>query len=581
MEKAPRSGHEPVERAHLGGEPGAGRPADSCYDGRRMARRLLCVVLASASVASAQDRSEVQAAVRGLTSGDADVRYRSIVRFFLEEDLPLAKHRFAIAKLLGDPDSEIRELAGFALDRLGKEAVGLFISALKEKNPLARAEAARALGRVGRPAVPDLLRMMALPRREYRAAAAQALGHLSKDVRPDALATLSSALADEDAVVRCAAARALAAYLEDPATVLPLLSRLLADSDLEVARSAGASISCFESEALPSFEAAIALDGPHVGSGLASAARGLKARGVPILAKALDGPQQARACEAASATGAWALPLLGRLDEIATDAARKAAREIRRSGDLASDCSAAEALLPSDPEHALPDLEEARYGGNAHATTVLGRHLLRQDALAGKALLLEAAAAGDAPAMEALGDYYRESERHSSDDEALQWYRAAADKGSARGLVGVADLLGERRRDDDLEVMALYEQAAKLGSTDAMRRLARMWTMGHHAPGVIRSSPWEGREWMRKAAIRGDREAMSELGLFYAADMRPAEDYAWTALALEGAEKSSPRQDALLRDRAKQQYSALSKAQRAEAAEIMAALREEMKQYQK
>jgi TPR repeat protein len=236
---------------------------------------------------------------------------------------------------------------------------------------------------------------------------------------------------------------------------------------------------------------------------------------------------------------------------------------------------------------AVNGYQQAAAKGNLRATTRLGRmHLagIAVDKNPVKALHYFRAAAegGDTDAMSHLGLMHIKGVATRRDPpEAIRWFRKAADAGNPRGMVNLSMTLAgshsdmpaktEARRREATEwhgkaraklqaaadtgdaesililgtiyvqagqtneanrrrCAALYRQAAGLGSTEAMRLLGLL-----HSVGVDRD-PDQGLDWWRKAADRGDPEAMYMLAVTYRDGTLATKD---AAAAHQWAEKAA------------------------------------------
>ena len=103
-------------------------------------------------------------------------------------------------------------------------------------------------------------------------------------------------------------------------------------------------------------------------------------------------------------------------------------------------------------------------------------------------------------------------------DEAVIWYRLAADNGWPNALDGLGNLYksgpddnGRGAPEDINEAIRLYQVASELGSTNAMNNLGTLYlsdTLGE--PNVEL-----GVQWLSRAADRGNRFAPFNLGRMY------------------------------------------------------------------
>ena len=152
----------------------------------------------------------------------------------------------------------------------------------------------------------------------------------------------------------------------------------------------------------------------------------------------------------------------------------------------------------------------------------------------------QAASSGNAKAMEALGSY------ESGTVERIVWFRKAfeaweknANNESSDDYVnsmyqlGVYYELGIGVDKDLAEAVKWYKKAAEKGNTDAMCSLGSSYRIGH---GVDKD-PAEAVKWYKKAAEKGNTHAMCNLGSCYhfgdGVDEDPAESVKWYKKAAE------------------------------------------------
>jgi TPR repeat protein len=98
-------------------------------------------------------------------------------------------------------------------------------------------------------------------------------------------------------------------------------------------------------------------------------------------------------------------------------------------------------------------------------------------------------------------------------DEALKWFRKAADQGHAEAQYSIGNMyfFGEGVPEDLAEAFKWYRMAAEQGHVVAQRRLGNIYFYGD---GVTRDHA-EAAKWWRKAAEQGDADAQDELGDMY------------------------------------------------------------------
>lgn len=115
------------------------------------------------------------------------------------------------------------------------------------------------------------------------------------------------------------------------------------------------------------------------------------------------------------------------------------------------------------------------------------------------------AAAGDTEAMVMLAALHDEGRGVAKDPAAaLRWNVAAAEKGHPIALttLGLALLQGTRGAQvNPQKAIPLLQDAAKQGSVDAMRILAKVYGQGFGVP----ADPVQSAEWAKRAAACGDQ----------------------------------------------------------------------------
>ena len=119
--------------------------------------------------------------------------------------------------------------------------------------------------------------------------------------------------------------------------------------------------------------------------------------------------------------------------------------------------------------------------------------------------------------------------------EAIMWYRKAADQGHALSqlMLGYIYDSGEGVRENDQEAVRWYKLAAEQGNVEAQHSLGYM-----HANGLgIPKNDQEAVKWYRLAAEQGHAEAQYSLGRHYANDRSIGRSYVeavkWYRLAAE------------------------------------------------
>jgi TPR repeat protein len=116
------------------------------------------------------------------------------------------------------------------------------------------------------------------------------------------------------------------------------------------------------------------------------------------------------------------------------------------------------------------------------------------------------AAIGNAEAQYELGVMYYSGEGIPRDfQEALSWFRKAADQGVARAMTCAAMILHENRgvKPNLAEAVGFYTRAAELGDAEAQVRLGVMYDKGLGVP----KDHLAARGWLQKAADQGNKRA--------------------------------------------------------------------------
>ncbi len=126
----------------------------------------------------------------------------------------------------------------------------------------------------------------------------------------------------------------------------------------------------------------------------------------------------------------------------------------------------------------------------------------------------KAADAGSATGMTNLGWMYQNGYGLAKDyPQAVSWYRKAAEAGDAQGMqnLGVMYADGSGLEQNKKEAVAWYRKAAEAGNSDGMASLGWMLRYGS---GVEKDSQ-QAVIWYRKAAEAGNALAMNNLGNMY------------------------------------------------------------------
>jgi len=188
-----------------------------------------------------------------------------------------------------------------------------------------------------------------------------------------------------------------------------------------------------------------------------------------------------------------------------------------------------------DPVEARRWYERSAKQGNLDAQFwLLG--LDYSDGKAVRSRYLELSKAGHIGAMSAYANLCAEgADGPQSFAEAMQWWKTAAEAGSAEGALNVAIMYleGEGIAANGEEAVRWLRRAADQGSTQAAARLGPMAMMKRAglSPGV------DCTRWLQIAADAGDAPSMLNLGmvLFHGTGTQPdlLEAYKWFTLASE------------------------------------------------
>jgi tetratricopeptide (TPR) repeat protein len=173
---------------------------------------------------------------------------------------------------------------------------------------------------------------------------------------------------------------------------------------------------------------------------------------------------------------------------------------------------------------------EAKAAGDPSARTGLGVLLLREEdsRAEGKQLLQESAQLGDRKAKTALGFL---AWKLDETDEALKWFRDAADAGDALGMLGLARVLRDEL--NETEEAAVWCRRAIASADDFNGRdRVDLTRAAMHALGEISRSQGNleaAESWLFWAAVLGDLDAMVELADILQAHGAVAEAERWRA----------------------------------------------------
>jgi hypothetical protein len=127
----------------------------------------------------------------------------------------------------------------------------------------------------------------------------------------------------------------------------------------------------------------------------------------------------------------------------------------------------------------------------------------------------KAADQGYAEAQEHIGFMYAHGDAVKRDYvEAMKWFRKAADQGDAGAQVEIGVLFegGKGVKTDNAEAEKWYRKAADQGDMSAQYNLGTLLEYGR--PGLKRDGA-EAFKWLRKAADQGEPNAQKTLGGLY------------------------------------------------------------------
>ena len=167
------------------------------------------------------------------------------------------------------------------------------------------------------------------------------------------------------------------------------------------------------------------------------------------------------------------------------------------------------------------------------------------DIVQAMALLKKSADMGHAPAQALLGDILDQSEFN---EEALAYYRKAAQQGNADGEFGVGSMYaaGEGVARDPAEALKWFTRAAEKDHVLATKVLAQAYMKGELGLTEAQRSGPVALLWVRRAADLGDVPAIEHLarayrtgGLGLAVDPKQAEALEVKARALRGVAEST------------------------------------------
>ncbi|MBR3451266.1 MAG: SEL1-like repeat protein [Muribaculaceae bacterium] len=120
-----------------------------------------------------------------------------------------------------------------------------------------------------------------------------------------------------------------------------------------------------------------------------------------------------------------------------------------------------------------------------------------------------------------IGKEYYEQQDY---DEAIKWFRKAAERGDAKGQNGLGIMYenGQGVPQDYAEAIKWYRKAAEQGDANGQNNLGAMCENGRGVP----QDYTEAVRWYRKAAEQGDANGQNSLGIMYADGQGVPQDYA-------------------------------------------------------
>jgi len=129
---------------------------------------------------------------------------------------------------------------------------------------------------------------------------------------------------------------------------------------------------------------------------------------------------------------------------------------------------------------------------------------------------------GDADAQATLGNYYLHGQGVSQNiQEAIKWYKKAADQNSVVGLSMYAFMLD--REGQYIKSTPFWLKAAQLGSVKAQIEMGVKCAIGMEA-GIAKDFV-ESAKWFQKAAEGGDSRGQRYLGLAYTNGIGVPQDF--------------------------------------------------------
>lgn len=149
----------------------------------------------------------------------------------------------------------------------------------------------------------------------------------------------------------------------------------------------------------------------------------------------------------------------------------------------------------------------------------------------------------DPAVWHALGDAYSKGWGTTADrEQALRWFRQAANAGHAKSMVRLGNLLNRPPPDGaPTEAIQWFRRAAELGNASGMIFLGFAYREGTGVPCDQRQAV----DWFIKAVEAGDDHSMIHAGRMYSRNLqRPAEVMYWFSRAAEAGQTESQLESA-------------------------------------
>lgn len=195
-------------------------------------------------------------------------------------------------------------------------------------------------------------------------------------------------------------------------------------------------------------------------------------------------------------------------------------------------CAAVAAPAASDPSGA-PDiaaLQKSAKEGDAVAQFQLGRAYYRgsgveKDPNKALELIRKAADAGHPDAIDSMGFFYANGEIVKMDEnEAVQWFRRGVTAGSARSKLNLGLLLrqGKTVQPVPVESIKLMEEAAAAGLPEAKSYVGQLYFNGDRLQKPDRHKAYP---YVKEAAEAGDPACQNLMGVFHRDGLGVVEDF--------------------------------------------------------